>query len=229
MAGEIIKAGTVLKIGQRIEFYVENDDNRYASRIEDMTKDQIVAALPVNRQRVPIIPRKGTRIYALAVGEQCRYRFFSTYLGTKKIDGRIPAWMITRPETVERHQNREFVRVRVDLRVRVRLVGDDGTIGDPMETRTIDLSGNGVAIVLPKAVKVDSQMALEIFDIPEVGTLEIMARVARCQKVMLDEEHAIYHVGAYLEHLERRTMNQVVRYLFAVQRKAIAKGISGNL
>ena len=229
MAGEIIKAGTVLKIGQRIEFYVENDDNRYASRIEDMTKKEIVAALPVNRQRVPIIPRTGSRIYALAVGDQCRYRFFSTYLGTSKVDGRIPVWRITRPETVERHQNREFVRVRVDLRVRARLVGDDGTIGDPIETRTIDLSGNGVAIVLKKPVKVDSQMALEIFDIPEVGTLEIMARVARCQQVMIDEEHAVYHVGALLEHLDRRTMNQVVRYLFTVQRKAIAKGISGNL
>ena len=32
MAGEIIKAGNVLKIGQRIEFFVDNDDNRYASR-----------------------------------------------------------------------------------------------------------------------------------------------------------------------------------------------------
>ena len=229
MAGEIIKAGTVLKIGQRIEFYVDNDDNRYASRIEDMTKDRIIAAMPVNKQRVPIIPRTGSRIYALAIGEQCRYRFFSTYLGSDKQDGRIPVWLITRPETVERHQNREFVRVRVDLRVRARLVGEDGTIGNAIETRTIDLSGNGVAIVLRQPVKEDSQMALEIFDIPDVGTLEIMARVARCQKVMLDETHAVYHVGAVLEHLDRRTMNQVVRYLFTVQRKAIAKGISGNL
>ena len=229
MAGEIIKAGNVLKIGQRIEFFVDNDDNRYASRIEDMTKEQIVAALPLNKQRVPVIPRTGARIYALAIGDQCRYRFFSTYLGTDRIDGRIPVWRITRPETVERHQNREFVRVRVDLRVRVRVVGEDGTIGEPIETRTLDLSGNGVALVMPKPVKVDSQMALEVFDIPDIGTLEVMGRVARCQKVQLDEEHALYHVGALLEHIERRTMNQIVRYLFSVQRKAIAKGINGNL
>ena len=229
MAGEIIKAGNVLKIGQRIEFFVDNDDNRYASRIEDMTKEQIVAALPLNKQRVPVIPRTGARIYALAIGDQCRYRFFSTYLGTDRIDGRIPVWRITRPETVERHQNREFVRVRVDLRVRVRVVGGDGTIGEPSETRTLDLSGDGVALGMPKPVKVDSQMALEVFDIPDIGTLEVMGRVARCQKVQLDEEHALYHVGALLEHIERRTMNQIVRYLFSVQRKAIAKGITENL
>ena len=229
MAGEIIKAKDVLKIGQRLELFVDNDDERYTSRIEDMTKEQIVAALPLNKQRVPVIPRTGARIYALAIGDQCRYRFFSTYLGTDRIDGRIPVWRITRPETVERHQNREFVRVRVDLRVRVRVVGEDGTIGEPIETRTLDLSGNGVALVMPKPVKVDSQMALEVFDIPDIGTLEVMGRVARCQKVQLDEEHALYHVGALLEHIERRTMNQIVRYLFSVQRKAIAKGITENL
>ena len=33
MAGEFIKAKGNLKIGQRVEFYLENDDTRYASRI----------------------------------------------------------------------------------------------------------------------------------------------------------------------------------------------------
>lgn len=229
MAGEIIKAENVLKIGQRMEFFVDNDEERYTSRIEDLTASRIVAALPVNKKGVPVIPRKGSKVYALAVGDQCRYRFFATYLGSARLDERIPVWLLTFPETVERHQNREFVRVRVDLRVRTRLVADDGTIGNPIETRTIDLSGNGVAIVMEAPVKVDSHMALEIFDIPNVGLLEIMGRVARCQRVMLDDEHAVYHVGVLFEHLPRRTSNAIVRYLFGVQRRAIAKGISGNL
>ena len=229
MAGEIIKAENVLKIGQRMEFFVDNDEERYTSRIEDLTADRIVAALPVSKKGVPVIPRKGSKIYALAVGDQCRYRFFATYLGAARLDERIPVWMLTRPETVERHQNREFVRVRVDLRVRARIVAEDGTIGAPIETRTLDLSGNGVAVVMDHPVKVDSKLALEIFDIPNVGLLEIMGRVARCQRVMLDEEHAVYHVGVILEHLPRRTSNAIVRYLFSVQRRAIAKGINGTL
>ena len=84
-------------------------------------------------------------------------------------------------------------------------------------------------VVMPQAVKVDSHMALEIFDIPNVGTLEIMGRVARCQRVMLDEEHAVYHVGLFLENLSRRTLNAIVRYLFSEQRRAIAKGIEGRI
>ena len=109
MAGEIIKAGDVLMIGQRLEFFVDNDDERYTSRIEDLTPERVVVALPINKQHVPVIPRKGSKVYALAVGEQCRYRFFATYLGTARQDGRIPVWIVSRPEPVERHQNREFV------------------------------------------------------------------------------------------------------------------------
>ena len=36
MAGELIKAKGNLKLGQRVEFCLENDDTRYASRIEDI-------------------------------------------------------------------------------------------------------------------------------------------------------------------------------------------------
>ena len=85
MAGEIIKAENVLKIGQRMEFFVDNDEERYTSRIEDLTASRIVAALPVNKKGVPVIPRKGSKVYALAVGDQCRYRFFATYLGLSLI------------------------------------------------------------------------------------------------------------------------------------------------
>ena len=54
MAGELLKADNVLKIGQRIEFYVDDDEEKYSSRIEDITDKEIIAAMPVNRQRVPV-------------------------------------------------------------------------------------------------------------------------------------------------------------------------------
>ena len=72
MAGELIKAGDVLKIGQRVEFYVEDSNERYTSRIEDMTEDQLVVAMPMDKKRVPVIPRPKEKLYALVVGSQCR-------------------------------------------------------------------------------------------------------------------------------------------------------------
>ena len=53
MSGEIIKADKVLNIGQRVEFYLENDDTRYTSRIEDITQDSLVVAMPVDEKEHP--------------------------------------------------------------------------------------------------------------------------------------------------------------------------------
>ena len=225
MAGETIKADHVFKVGQRVQFYVGNDDERYPSRIEDMTEDHLICALPVNEQRVPVIPVRGEKVYGLAVGDQCRYQFFATFLGVTKHEDRIAVWHITKPATCERHQNREFVRVSVDLKVDGRFVEEDGTIGESFTTRTIDLSGNGVGLVLRKSVKEGTLVALTIYDIPDIGTIETMGVVARCSAVNLDEKHVIYHAGVLMKDLPRRTVNQIMRYLFTVQRKTIAKGI----
>ena len=118
MAGDLMNAATVLKIGQRVEFYLEDDDIRYTSRIEDITADRLIVAMPVDEKRRPIIPAAGEQLYGLAVGEACRYRFFSVFKG--KARDPIPVWMITKPEVVERHQNRSFVRVMVRLPIQVR-------------------------------------------------------------------------------------------------------------
>ena len=144
MAGEFIKAKGNLKIGQRVEFYLENDDTRYASRIEDIVEDKVVVAMPMNSKHVPLIPRQGEKLYALAVGDRCRLRFFSKFIAINKLDDRIPVWHIKLPETVERHQNREFVRIRVSLPVKVKLIDSEGTIHAPKMSSIVNLSGNGI-------------------------------------------------------------------------------------
>jgi c-di-GMP-binding flagellar brake protein YcgR len=92
MTGELVKTKEILKIGQRVEFYVEGDDNRYASRIEDINEDMLEVAMPMSRSGVPIIPREDEKIYGVAVGHQCRYRFFTTYKGKGRKDDRIPIY-----------------------------------------------------------------------------------------------------------------------------------------
>ena len=118
MAGELIKAGDILKIGQRLEFYVEDDEEKYLSRIEDVMEKEFIA----------VIPRQGSKLYGLAVGDQCRYRFMTTFQGTGWTDGNIPIWHVKMPERVEKFQNREFVRIKVSQRIHVRLIDKDGGI-----------------------------------------------------------------------------------------------------
>ena len=226
MASELIKAGEVLKIGQRIEFYVGEEDEKYASRIEDMTDSELLVAMPVNKQGVPVIPMSGERLYALAVGEYCRFRFFTNYKGMTRIDGHLAAWKVARPDMVERHQNRQFVRIQVRQPLQVRVIDKDGVIGDPVRTESVDLSGNGICFVWRTNIPIGSKVGLEIYNIPEAGVVEVMSHVVRCTEVELPSGNTVFHVGVGFEHLSRPVVNKIVRYLFTVQRKTIAKGIS---
>ena len=224
MAGELVQAGRVLRIGQRVEFYLDNDDEKYLSRIEDITDKGIVVAMPFNKKRVPVIPMRGTYVYALAVGDKCRYQFLTIFREKSLQDGFLPVWHIDKPDRVEKHQNREFVRVRVTKNVAVSIIGDDGSIGEPTMTYTIDLSGNGVCFLMNEPLPVDTQVALELYDIPDVGTVKVMGRVIHSTKFER-RDGDVFHIGTHMEHLSRQIMNKIVRYLFYVQRRNIAKGV----
>ncbi len=225
MAGELVKAKENLKIGQRVEFYVEGDETRYASRIEDMTDDTLEVAMPMTRQGVPVIPKDNEKLYGVAVGNQCRFRFFTVFKGTGQKDDRIPVWYVTKPEKMERFQNREFVRVKVNLKARVRLVDEDGTIHDDELVPVVDLSGSGICLAFPHEVSEKTKAGLMLTGIPGTGTIDVMCRVVRCLPVERADESVVYHVGAAFLHLPKEVSNKIVRYLFAVQRANIAKGI----
>ncbi len=226
MAGELIKAGSILKIGQRVEVYVGDDDDKYPSRIEDMDGGDLFIAMPVNSKGVPVIPLTGEKLYVLAVGDQCRYRFFSSYRGRERLDGHLAVWKIACPENVERHQNRQFVRVHVTKKLNVSLIDEEGRRQEPMPTTTVDLSGNGVCFISKVPIRIGCQMGLELYGVDEAAAIDVMGRVVRCTEVDLPHGEKIYHVGAGFEHLSRVIMNKIVRYLFTVQRKNIAKGIN---
>ncbi len=226
MAGELIKAGGTLKIGQRIEIYVGDDDCKYTSRIEDMTDQELVVGMPVNSKGVPVIPLTGEKLYVLAVGDMCRYRFFSSYHGKDKLEGRIAVWNIALPETVERFQNRQFVRVHVVLKLRVSQIDEDGAMQQPVQTTTVDLSGNGVCFSSRETVPIGRRVAMELYDIPDAGILDIMGHVVRCTEVKNAAGTVIYHVGVGFDRVDRNASNRIVRYIFAVQRERIGKGAS---
>lgn len=219
----IESAESILKIGQRIEFYVTGNDEKFLSRIEDIKDKEIVVAMPFDKKRRPIIPRTGEKIYALAVGDQCRYRFFTGFLGKEMKE--IALWRITRPNTVERFQNREFVRVRVDLPINVQIVDPEEGLLPTETTRTINISGSGVAFLYPNRVPVGTQVTLEIFNLPEIGTLRSMGIVMRCSEVELPKGGKVYHLGTKMMDLSRSVRNRLIRYIFDLQRKGLSKSV----
>ena len=217
MAGDLMNAATVLKIGQRVEFYLEDDDIRYTSRIEDITSDRLVVAMPVDEKRRPIIPAAGEQLYGLAVGEKCRYRFFSVFKG--KARDPIPVWMITKPEVVERHQNRSFVRAAVRLPIQVRIIDTDGRESDLMKLYTTDVSGGGVSFIVPRHVRINSRASIVFTNFPNIGTLSVMARIVR--SLPLEPSDRGWQLGAHFLELDRGTMNKIVHFVFCELRRQL--------
>lgn len=226
MAGELVQARSILTLGQRLEIFFENNEDGtpgYTSRVEDILEDEIVVAMPVDERLVPVIPHVGENLYVLAGGDGCHYRFFSVHRSHGRHDGRIPVLRISLPEVAERFQKRGLFRILVNLIATVRLVDADGTIDTPKRVPVVDLSGSGMSFVWPKTVPVDTEAALEINDIPGVGTIELMTRVIRSTRIEREDDTPIYHVGVKFQGISRSLRDQIVRYLFQVQRNQVER------
>ncbi|MGP1586029.1 MAG: flagellar brake protein [Schwartzia sp. (in: firmicutes)] len=224
MGGDIISAGAILKIGQRMAFFSDTSDERYTSRIEDLSDTEMVVAMPMDSKRRPIIPMTGQHLYGMVLANQSQYRFFTVF-HKKGLNGGIPCWWITKPDKLERLQNRAFVRVRVNLPIQVQAMDAEGGFLPPKMTQVIDLSGSGVSFVFDEPLKIDSQVILEVRNIPEIGTLQIMGRIMRCSPVEMGGGTRKYQIGAHMMNLTRPMRNRLVHYIFDVQRQELAKGI----
>ena len=78
MNNDVEKADKILEIGQRLSFYMDNDQ-AYSSRIEDIQSSELIVAMPMDSKRVPIIPPDGAHLYGAVLMKQSQFRFFSVF------------------------------------------------------------------------------------------------------------------------------------------------------
>lgn len=220
--GERKPADMVLKIGARLTFFPLSTENGVASRVEDISGDRLMVAMPVNEKGVPIIPLPGENMVCRIAGTGCYYQFNAVYLDKGKAP--IPVWFVRMPEFVEKVQNREFVRISVDYPVILRPLDEDGAMGGMIFTKAVDISGGGLAVMNKTMLPLGSKAVLELDNIPGVGMLRITGRVVRCVKVDAAGDN-VFHVGFQFLDLSRQHQNKLVKFIFAIQRQSLAKGI----
>lgn len=226
MAGELVEARSVLTIGQRLEIFFENTEEGtpgYTSRIEDIVGDELIIAMPVDERLIPVIPRTGENLYVLAGGDGCHYRFFSVHRSHGRYDGNLPTLRISMPEFVERFQKRGLFRIKVSLMATIRHVDAEGTIDAPERVPIVDLSGSGMSFAWKRRVPVNTGVALDINDIPGVGTIELMSKVIRVTRIERENDVPIYHIGVQFQAMSRSMRDKIIRYLFHVQRAQVER------
>ena len=220
--GERKPADMVLKIGARLTFFPLSTENGVASRVEDISGDRLMVAMPVNEKGVPILPLPGENMMCRIAGTGCYYKFNAVYLDKGKAP--IPVWFVRKPEFVEKVQNREFVRISVDYPVILRPVDENGAMGGMIFTKAVDISGGGLAVMNKTMLPLGSKAVLELDNIPGVGMLRITGRVVRCVKVDAAGDN-VFHVGFQFLDLSRQHQNRLVKFIFDIQRQSLAKGI----
>ena len=220
MAGELLRAGEVLRNGQKVEFYLDEKGDRYQSCIISISDKELQVIAPTDQSGAELALNPEMVFKALVLLKNSEYHFAVTFL-KHETRGHISLWHTSLPEKVEHSQNRAFVRVSVELPLEVRLIGNDGSIGARKRVRMLDLSGSGLSFEIGEAVEPGLQVALEINSIPEVGTLAILGRARKCKVVNPKAVYPRYHVGVSFGHLPRADVNRIVRYLFTVQRERI--------
>ena len=179
--GERKPADMVLKIGARLTFFPLSTENGVASRVEDISGDRLMVAMPVNEKGVPILPLPGENMICRIAGTGCYYQFNAVYLDKGKAP--IPVWFVRKPEFVEKVQNREFVRISVDYPVILRPLDENGAMGGMIFTKAVNISGGGLAVMNETMLPLGSKAVLELDNIPGVGMLRITGKVVRCVKV----------------------------------------------
>lgn len=218
----LVKADTVLKLGQRMEISVPGNTRTYASMLDDIRESSIVLAMPVDAKNNPLIAAPGTSVTCKAFDGHCYYKFVSSF--QSKGDENGPVWFVDRPVDVEKYQYRVYVRVKTSQPLVVRAVNMDGSREPMIFTKTIDMSGGGLCFPLDSPLMVNSKVSVELDNIPGVGLIQLMCRVARCVEAKADGK-TVYQIGVEFLSINRMIQNKLVKYIFDLQRDGLAKGI----
>lgn len=220
--GTVMSADKVLCIGQNLSVMIATEERAYPSRIEDIQDSYVEVAMPIDEKGVPILPEPGTTVFCKISGQGCCYGFTAVY--QDKGRDPIPVWFISRPKLVEKFQSREFVRVRAALPLILRPVNEEGGLDPMVFSETVDISGGGVCFTMEKILPVGSSVAIEINNIPNIGVMKLMCKVVRCAPVP-NMGGKQFHIGTKFVDITRPVQNKLVRYIFELQRKGLAKGL----
>ena len=226
-----IWARNVLTVGQRLEIFLEHGASHslgYASRIEDMVDDELIVALPFDENGAPVIPHEGENIYVHAAGDGCHYRFLTVHHKHSWYQGRVPVLHLALPQSAEKFQKRGMFRVKVDFKVGVQILDEKKEEKSAFHQAkslvpAIDLSADGLAFVWTNEIARGMTTLLKLDNLPEIGTLDLRAEVMRSTCVYQGEKRSIFHIGAKFQDITRGVQEQIIRYLFQLQFRELAR------
>ncbi|MEN2464822.1 PilZ domain-containing protein [Ornithinibacillus sp. FSL M8-0202] len=203
-----------------------NSTEKYRCKIVDKNSNYLYVDYPVHIQtkRTNAGFKIGDIMYAEYNGEdQSVYRFKTEVIDKQR--GKIPTLALVIPEKdqIERIQRRQYVRVEAATDVAVHSMEKNFP---PFTTVTVDISGGGLSVIIPKGTSIMEQEKVTLYLVlhmhsGEYSYLELSGEVVR----IIHQEHTANIASIKLHALSEQDKQSIVRYCFEKQREARQKEI----
>jgi len=201
-----------LRINQKIQVARAGERDWYASTIQDIRAGEIYISVPRLRgDALTFTPGDGVQVRFC--GDSASYLFPARYLG-RTLDA-VPLYRLARTGEIERVQQRNYVRLPVNLEVGYAQPPEKNRSPRYKKGYAVDLSGGGMRLALNEPVLPGRTLLLK-FTLPlRRGAKEIAAtgRVVRLFESAVDGVKT-YQVAVEFTDLPRARQDDIVQYVF---------------
>ena len=212
------------KLNNKIDIFV--DYKVYKSIIQDVTEEYIAISIPLNEgMYIPL--EIGEELDIIYYENKELYRFYTKVIG-RKVD-KIPVILLAIPDSIEKHQRRNFVRVPViryidcskkdgfnkDIKSHVDIYSEEPNF----KATLLDISGGGARVRAKEIIFRDDILLLYIpFEKDEI--------IVECKVIRADKDIDNYYVcGVTFVEMDKRIREKIVKLTFEVMRDMRKRGI----
>lgn len=191
-------------------------EGHYRTRIEEVGERLLMVGAPFeNGELVPL--HEGTKVKLVFWDETAVYSFEGKIM--QRIAVPVPMFVLELPDTFDKIQRRNYVRVPALFPVIFRMVTREG-LSDFFNATMIDLSGGGMRFTTKERIEDKSLLYVQI-SLP-TGEIQTPVRVIRVEKI---EETKVYSVSTEFYEISERERDKIIRCVFDKQRAMRKKGL----
>lgn len=207
------------EVGEQVDLVLSDEplEGTYSTVVNEVERGTLEVEVPqVNGLYLPL-EAGGTVVLK-------QYDQGATFEGETSVEIRderdgTPFLRLKKPDTVERIQRRDFVRVPCDIEAEVNVMGsgeDGSNLSDPVNGRIEDISAGGVQLTLEQPLPLFTELEL-VFTLPVTGATlrEVFGEVVRAA----DEGDPPYVHGIEFTSITESKRNDIIQFVYERQRQ----------
>lgn len=165
------------------------------------------------------------RLLCITQLDKVKVQFVLEHLVRAEADG-LPAMRCPLPEVLLRLQRREYYRLAAPASHSLVCAIPGVLAGKTVEARVLDISGGGLAVVVPPSGVVfapEMEFADCRLDLPDFGPVTASLRVRNLFRLTSRSGVDMLRAGCQFEHLSTPMANAIQRYILKVERERKAR------